>query len=218
MRMKKDLSTKLHRQTALSGKKTPHDYLKEPYARILIPEEDGRFSAEVLEFPGCYSQGDSVGEAFANLEKAAIAWIEVCLAQGQEIPPPSSNQGYSGRVALRMPRDLHRAAMHKAHRDGVSLNQCLVTAVAAWVGADNLFERIAHKIEMNFVHMTNYVQITAWWGSGHPSYVSGSPLIVPWNAINLTPSAASVYSSNLLTAVPQTETPMKLTLTGEANG
>src|SRR5438128_12498600 len=101
--MKKELSTKLRQETALSAKKTPKDYLKEPYARILIPEEDGRFSAEVLEFPGCYAQGDSAGEAFGNLEKAAIAWIEVCLAQGQEIPPPSSNQGYSGRVALRMP-------------------------------------------------------------------------------------------------------------------
>jgi predicted RNase H-like HicB family nuclease len=174
--MKKELSTKLHQKMVPSVKKAPKDYLKEPYARILIPEEDGGFSAEVLEFPGCYAQGETAGEAFTNLEKAAIAWIEVCLDQGQEIPPPSSNQGYSGRLALRMPRALHRAATHKAHRDGVSLNQCLVTAVAAWVGADNLVERMAHKIEMNFVQ-ANFIQIIPFSGAA-----TWAPLNLPSNA------------------------------------
>jgi antitoxin HicB len=160
------------------------DYLKLPYARILIPEEDGRFSAEVLEFPGCYSQGNSAGEAFENLEKSATGWIESCLRLGQEIPPPSANQGFGGRIALRLPRSLHRVAVHKAQRDGISLNQCLVTAIAAWVGADNLFERITQKVEMNFFQMNNY-QFTTLRGSASPGEItpftvamdiSGSPI------------------------------------------
>ena len=151
--MKKSLVRKPPRETASFSKKGPRDYLKLPYARILIPEGDGRFSAEVLEFPGCYSQGNSAEEAFENLEKAAAAWIEACQKLGQEIPPPSANQGYGGRFALRLPRSLHRLAAHKAERDGVSLNQCFVTAIAAWVGADNLFERITRKIETNFVQV-----------------------------------------------------------------
>jgi predicted RNase H-like HicB family nuclease len=223
MPMKKFLAKKLRAEMVTSAKaarphQVPQDYFKLPYARILIPEEDGRFSAEVLEFPGCYSQGNSAGEAFENLEKAATAWIESCLQLGQEIPPPSANQGYGGRIALRLPRSLHRLAAHKAQRDGISLNQCLVTAIATWVGADNLFERITRRVEMNFVHMTNYIQITALWGSGNSSWVSGSPLIVPWNAMNVTPAPAPVYSSSLLTAVPQAETQKQLTTTGEANG
>jgi predicted RNase H-like HicB family nuclease len=124
-------------------------YLRQPYARILIPEEEGGFSAEILEFPGCFADGETPVEAFRNLESVAESWIEASLEQGQEIPPPSANHSYAGRIALRLPRDLHRQAARKADRDGVSLNQVLVTAVAAWVGADNLFERIAHRIEMN---------------------------------------------------------------------
>jgi len=182
MRMKKELSARTSRRTVASAKKTPQDYLKEPYARILIPEENGGFSAEVLEFPGCYAQGDSAGEAFDNLEKAAAAWIEVCLEEGQEIPAPSSNQGFSGRVALRMPRALHRAAMHKAHRDGISLNQCLVTAIAAWVGADNLVERLTHKVEMNFVQ-ANLIYITPSLGTPSWFLPSNAAAVIPHSPV-----------------------------------
>jgi len=177
----------------------------------LIPEEDGRFSAEVLEFPGCYSQGGNASEAFDNLEKAATAWIETCLELGQEIPPPSVNHGYSGRIALRLPRGLHRVAVRKAQRDGISLNQCLVTAIAAWVGADNLYERITHRVEMNFIHMTNYIQITALGGSE-------SPWIVPWNTLNITPGHPSgIYIAGMNPQMAQLEI-LKEPTQGGANG
>ncbi len=209
--MKKSLTAKPQRETVISDKPRPQDYLKLPYARILIPEEDGRFSAEVLEFPGCYSQGQDASEAFDNLEKAAAAWIETCLDLGQEIPPPSVNHGYSGRIALRLPRGLHRVAAHKAQRDGISLNQCLITAIAAWVGADNLYERITHRVEMNFIHMTNYIQITALGGSG-------SPWIVPWNTVSVTPDVSSgIYIAGVNPQMAQLGT-LKETTQGGANG
>lgn len=144
-------------------------YLRQPYARILIPEEEGGFSAEILEFPGCFAEGKTPDEAFHNLESTAESWIEASLEQGQEIPPPSANHSYAGKIALRLPRDLHRLAARKAERDGVSLNQVLVTAVAAWVGADNLFERIAHRIEMNVVQQ-NFYRVTL---------VPGAPVLGP---------------------------------------
>ncbi len=133
------------------GKNDAKSYLRLPYARILIPEPEGGFFAEILEFPGCIAEGETPDEAFHNLESVAESWIESCLEQGQEIPPPSANHAYSGKIALRLPRDLHQLAARKAQRDGVSVNQILVTAIAAWVGADNLFERIARKIEMTVI-------------------------------------------------------------------
>jgi len=144
------LVKKSPRATANLGKPAK-EYLKLPYARILIPEDDGRFSAEVLEFPGCYSQGSSAEDAFQNLERAAVAWIEACQKLGQEIPPPSANQGYGGKFALRLPRSLHRLAAHKAERDGVSLNQCFVAAIATWLGADEVLDRITNRIDTHFV-------------------------------------------------------------------
>lgn len=172
--MKKSLPAKLRAgMVTRHENRRPEDYLRLPYARILIPEENGEFSAEVLEFPGCYAQGTSPDEAFRNLESAAAAWIKTCLDLDQEIPPPSANQGYGGRVALRLPRSLHRLAAHKAERDGVSLNQCLVTAVAAWVGADNLFERISQKVEMNLYPANVYNSYSVSLAPIQSGYMSG---------------------------------------------
>src|SRR6059036_772394 len=89
---------------------TPSNYLKKPYARIVIPVEPKGFHAQILEFPGCYAQGDTLEEAYSNLEKAAESWIDASLAQGHEIPEPSSSTTHSGRIVLRLPRSIHRKA------------------------------------------------------------------------------------------------------------
>jgi len=127
-------------------------YLRLPYARVLTPEESGGYSAEMLEFPGCFAEGETADEAVHNLEEVAESWIEAAQDQGIDIPEPTANQPYAGRIALRLPRDLHRLAVRKAQRDGTSLNQYLVTAISAWLGADNLLEKMvckAQQMQMN---------------------------------------------------------------------
>lgn len=124
------------------------NYLKKPYSRILIPDdESGTFTAEILEFPGCIAQGDTAQEAYERLEEAAKAWIEAALELGQEIPPPSLAHGYGGKVALRLPKSLHRQAAMAAERDGTSLNQFMVTAIAEKVGAHKLYEKLTGRME-----------------------------------------------------------------------
>ncbi len=71
--------------------KSSEEYLKEPYSRILIPDENGFFSAEIMEFPGCFAEGKTADEAMHNLEEAAKSWIEASLEQGHEIPEPFMN-------------------------------------------------------------------------------------------------------------------------------
>src|SRR5207237_5770184 len=99
------------------------EYIKQPYARILIPNEDGRYSAEILEFPGCFAEGETANEAMQNLKDAARSWIEASLEQGHAIPEPFMNQDFGGKVALRMSKSLHRRASQAAARDRISLNQ-----------------------------------------------------------------------------------------------
>lgn len=77
------------------------DYLKQPYARILVPDESGGYSAEVLELPGCFAEGETADEAMDALERAAESWIEAALELGQSIPDP-------------LPRSWRHAA--RAHR------------------------------------------------------------------------------------------------------
>ena len=132
-------------------------YLRQPYARVVIPAEGHQFHAEILEFPGCYAQGGSVGEAYANLEEAAEAWIETCLTKGQSIPEPSSNLGFNGNILLRLPRSIHRKAAQMAERDRTSLNQYLVSAVSTRVGVDDfhnlLIQRLEHRLVKTMMHL-----------------------------------------------------------------
>lgn len=67
--------------------KTPKEYLKEPYKISLFRDDDtGTYAAEIEEFEGCFSQGDTADEATANVLEAAENWIEATLAQGKPIP------------------------------------------------------------------------------------------------------------------------------------
>lgn len=73
-------------------------YLKQPYARVLVPEEDGTFRGEILEFPGCIAVGDTRAETLDMLEEVAAGWLTSALANGQTIPIPTEANEYSGRV------------------------------------------------------------------------------------------------------------------------
>ncbi len=121
--------------------------LRKPYARVIIPDDTGRYAAQVLEFPGCLSEGATPDEAYSNLQEAAENWVDAALSQGMAIPEPSATQGYSGTVSLRLPRSIHKRAAQYARRDGISLNQFLVSAIAARVGAEDAHSWIAAKLD-----------------------------------------------------------------------
>ena len=110
------------------------DYLKRPYGRLVVPDSDGTFVAEIFEFPGCYAVGDTAADALTKLDDVVVDWIDAALAQGQEIPEPMENVEYSGKTVLRMSKGLHKRAAQCAEREGVSLNSFLVNCVAEQVG------------------------------------------------------------------------------------
>ena len=128
---------------------TPEEFLRRPYTRVLIPDsESGTFAAMIPEFPGCISQGDSPDEAYGRLHEAALAWIEAALDLGQPIPDPQEENPYRGKFALRMPASLHKDVAEAAERDGTSLNQFVVAAVAERIGANKLYAVLSKKIEV----------------------------------------------------------------------
>jgi predicted RNase H-like HicB family nuclease len=67
---------------------TPADYLKLPYARLVFPEQDGSWSAEILEFRGCFATGDNAEEALRGVERVAESWILGMQAKDESIPNP----------------------------------------------------------------------------------------------------------------------------------
>ncbi len=108
-----------------------------PYTRVLVPADEGGYTAEVLEFAGCVSEGDTGDEALANIEGAMHDWLEEEIAAGHSIPEPLGEREFSGKLVLRLPESLHRRAALRASREGVSLNQMLVVAVAAFLACES---------------------------------------------------------------------------------
>ncbi|MEO5858351.1 MAG: toxin-antitoxin system HicB family antitoxin [Pyrinomonadaceae bacterium] len=127
--------------------KTAADFLKLPYTRILTPDEDGVYVAEILEFQGCYAEGATASKALKNLDIAAKDWIMRRVERGLHIPEPMGNREMSGRFALRMPESLHEKAAIMAERDGVSLNTFIVSSIAMAVGREDVLNRVMKSLE-----------------------------------------------------------------------
>lgn len=51
----------------------------------------------VPDLPGCFSAGDTIDEAMANVEEAIDLWIETALDAGQEVPAPSTLDAIQAR-------------------------------------------------------------------------------------------------------------------------
>lgn len=112
----------------------PKSILARPYARVLTPDPDaGGFTAEIREFPGCVTEGETVEEAMASLEEVALEWIAIAQRRGFAFPDPKEPE-LSGKFALRMPRSLHSRAARAAEREGISLNKFLCSALAEALG------------------------------------------------------------------------------------
>ncbi|MDE2157028.1 MAG: type II toxin-antitoxin system HicB family antitoxin [Xanthomonadaceae bacterium] len=125
-----------------------------PYARRLTPDESGGYTATIQEFPGCIADGDSPSEALANLESAALSWIEAQLALQQPIPEPIQLYGYSGKLALRIPRGLHKRVAEMAMSEGASINQFLTNALATFVGAKSIADRLVEDLRPTLIAHT----------------------------------------------------------------
>lgn len=126
--------------------RTLEEYLQLPYRISLTWDEDeegqGGWVAEVLELPGCISQGATPDEAVEHVRDAMADWITVALEDGRPVPEPRSEEDYSGRLLLRLPRSLHATLAREAELEGVSLNALLASTLARSVGRGEAQERV----------------------------------------------------------------------------
>lgn len=97
-------------------------------AQVFWSDEDEGFIAVAPDLPGCNAFGETQAEALSELEDAIAAWKQAALRAGNSIPAPSNlaDQSFSGKVALRMPKSLHRDLVNAARAQGVSLNQYII--------------------------------------------------------------------------------------------
>lgn len=110
-------------------------YLHLQYPVTLYSEPEGGYVAQIKDLPGCLTQGETLDETIVNLNEARELWIETAYEAGDDIPLPSTDDTYSGKLLLRMPKSLHRRLVEAAEPEGVSLNQYIVSLLSASVRA-----------------------------------------------------------------------------------
>jgi predicted HicB family RNase H-like nuclease len=87
--------------------------------QVEYDDEVGIFHGEVLDLKDVITfQGKSVEEIEQAFRESIDDYLEFCEQRGEEPDKP-----FSGRLMLRLPRDLHRKAYVNAQREGKSLNQ-----------------------------------------------------------------------------------------------
>ena len=103
--------------------------LKYPFQ--VIAGEGGDFVVIFPDLPGCMTQVESIEEIGAMAEDARRLWITSEYEDGESIPLPSMPEEYSGRFNVRIPKSLHKRLAEMAEREGVSLNQLVISLLSA---------------------------------------------------------------------------------------
>ncbi len=117
-------------------------YLNKHYPFVVYPADEGGYVAEIEELPGCITQGETLEEVSERIENARHAWIETAYEDGLEIPLPRTEEEYSGKFIIRLPKYLHRRLSEQAVREGVSLNQYVESILSAGVATQNVIDEI----------------------------------------------------------------------------
>jgi len=129
--------------------KESENYLGLSYPVLLRKiSDDGEeyYFAEIPDLPGCMAHGTSPDEAMESLEESKRLWIEERLDQGYPVPEPRDLEEFSGKFVQRLPKVLHRELTIQAKRNGVSLNQYIVSLLSREVGKEELKEELLTEI------------------------------------------------------------------------
>ena len=124
------------------------NYLEANYPVTVYRNPSGGYVAEVEDLIGCITEGESLNEVFTNIENIRRTWIEIQYEDGVDIPIPRSDQEYSGKFIVRLPKGLHRRLAEQAKREAVSLNQYVETSLASQTAVTELAANIEERLRM----------------------------------------------------------------------
>ena len=104
--------------------KTIEEYMRLPYRMEIVPDGvEGGYTVIYPELPGCMTCGETLEGALKNAEDCKREWLTAAIEDGDDIPEPEAEGGYSGQFRLRVPRSLHRSLAEHSRAEGISMNQ-----------------------------------------------------------------------------------------------
>jgi len=119
----------------------------------LSSDDGGGFLATVPKLPGCMSDGETPDEALRNIEDAIKCWIDTAKELGRNIPEPDkykTEDDFSGKLTLRMPKMLHKMLAEQAEKEGCSINQLILTYISMGIGNEFGRNQISVSFDGNF--------------------------------------------------------------------
>jgi antitoxin HicB len=95
---------------------------------VLWSKEDGCYVVTIPAWQNARTHGATLSEATGNARQVLEMLIDSAQRHHEPIPPPERR--YSGNLRLRLPVSLHGRLAREAEREGVSLNQWIVSKLA----------------------------------------------------------------------------------------
>ncbi len=100
---------------------------------IFWSDEDKGFIAEVRDLPGCSAWGATEEAAAREARDAIASWIQAAKATARNVPAPTVGEPidkFSGKFIVRVPKSLHARLARDASKEGISLNQYVLSRLA----------------------------------------------------------------------------------------
>lgn len=97
---------------------------------VMWSEDDKAFIGRVAEFPSLATHGSTQEKALREIRTVVGYVLEDLSAENEPIPEPLGKRHYSGKLNVRLSRDLHRRLAMESSAQGVSLNTLINTKLA----------------------------------------------------------------------------------------
>ena len=124
--MQKSIRSKPLKKPSLPSKRPPRP---EDYQVVLQwSDEDACYIATIPAWQNVKTHASTLEEASRNARDVLVMLIE--SARRRDEPCPEVNTRHSGNLRLRLPVSLHGRLALEAEREGVSLNQWIVSKLA----------------------------------------------------------------------------------------
>lgn len=142
--------------------------LNYPVTITPIPEDEGGGYAVSIPMLGKYAyigDGETIEEALENLDKVKRYLFQEALERGIRIPEPEEKEeeirACSGRVLVRLPRELHYALKCQADNNNTSLNSWISYLLARGELAQTVVESVLH-VSSQVTHMSRNVGMLSY--------------------------------------------------------
>jgi predicted RNase H-like HicB family nuclease len=111
-------------------------------------EEDQEYMATCSAFPGLTAFGITEEEALMEAKIALQGFIETFRANKMPLPESGIRSLYSGKLQLRLEKQLHRLAAQMARGQEVSLNTYIIDAIQAKVSGELVANRFINEFRV----------------------------------------------------------------------